>query len=64
MKRFLRIYLAFFLSISALVLVTFAIGVLPSGGVGGVAEGLAFLLAAAALVYLVIRIVRPLRRSN
>jgi hypothetical protein len=60
-KRFLRIYLAFFLAISALVLVTFAIGVLPSGGLGSVAEGIAFLLAAAALVYLMVRIVRPLR---
>jgi hypothetical protein len=36
--------------------------VLPSGGLGSVAEGIAFLLAAAGLVYLMVRIVRPLRR--
>jgi hypothetical protein len=63
-KRFLRIYLVFFLCISALVLVTFAIGTLPSGGVGGVAEGVGFLIAAAALVYLAVRVTRALRGKN
>jgi hypothetical protein len=63
-SRFLRIYFAFFLAISALVLVTFAIGVLPSGGLGGVAEGIGFLAAAAGLVYLSVLVTRPLRRKD
>jgi hypothetical protein len=62
--RFLRIYFAFFLCITALVLVAFAIGVLPSGGLRGIAEGLGFLIAAAGLVYLAVRVFRPLRRKN
>jgi hypothetical protein len=64
LARFLRIYVAFFLCISALVLVAFAIGVLPSGGLGAVAEGLGFLAAAAALVYLAVRVIRPMRRQS
>ncbi len=62
--RFLRIYFAFFLGITALVLVAFAIGVLPSGGLRGVAEGVGFLIAAAALAYLAVRVIRPPRRKN
>jgi hypothetical protein len=64
LARFLRIYVAFFLCISALVLVAFAIGVLPSGGLGAVAEGLGFLGAAALLVNLAVRVVRPMRRQS
>jgi hypothetical protein len=64
LSRFLRIYFAFFLGISALVLVTFAFGVAPSGGVGGVLEAPAFLVAAAALAYAAVRILRPLRRPG
>lgn len=63
LQRFLRIYFAFFLSISALVLVAFGIGVAPSGGLGGAAEGAGFILAAVALGYLAIRVVRPLRKN-
>lgn len=64
MTRFLRIYFAFFLSISALVLVTFAIGTLPSGGVGRVAEGIGFLVVAALLAYGAVRVIKPLRRKR
>jgi hypothetical protein len=60
--RFLRIYFAFFLGISALVLVAFGIGVTPSGGLGGVAEGVAFLLAAAGCAYLAVRVVHSQRK--
>jgi membrane protein implicated in regulation of membrane protease activity len=64
LARFLRIYAAFFLCISALVLAAFAIGTLPSGGAGGVAEGLGFLATAVVLVYLAVRVIRPMRRQN
>ncbi|HEY7632312.1 MAG TPA: hypothetical protein VH817_16515 [Thermoleophilaceae bacterium] len=60
--RFLRIYAGFFLGISALVLVAFGIGVLPSGGVGAVVEGLAFLLAAVGCGYLAVRVVQSQRK--
>ncbi|HEY2604323.1 MAG TPA: hypothetical protein VGI67_22380 [Thermoleophilaceae bacterium] len=62
--RFVRIYCAFFLCISALVLVAFGIGVAPSGGLGSVLEGVAFVLGAALLVFLAVRVVRPLRRRG
>ena len=64
MKRFLRIYLAFFLSTSALVLITFAIGTIPSGGADRVAEGIGFIAVAAALIYCAVIVTRPLRRKN
>jgi hypothetical protein len=62
--RFLRIYFAFFLSISALVLATFAIGTIPSGGADRVAEGIGFLIGAALLGYGAIRVTRPMRRKR
>jgi hypothetical protein len=62
--RFVRVYFAFFLGISALVLVAFGIGVAPSGGVGGWLEGAAFILVAIALAYLAFRITRSLRRGE
>jgi hypothetical protein len=62
--RFVRVYFAFFLGISALVFITFAIGVAPSGGFGAVAEGIGFLALAIALAYGAFRIVRPLRRPK
>jgi membrane protein implicated in regulation of membrane protease activity len=60
--RFVRVYFAFFLGISALVFVTFAIGVAPSGGLGGVAEAVGFVVLALALAYGAYRLVKPLRR--
>jgi hypothetical protein len=62
--RFVRVYFAFFLGISALVLLTFAIGVAPSGGLGGVTEAAAFVIAAVALAYGAFRIVKSLRRPD
>jgi hypothetical protein len=62
--RFVRVYFAFFLGISALVLLTFAAGVAPSGGFGGVAEAVGFVAVAVALAYGAFRIVKPLRRPK